>query len=95
MKQGVAFVTQIEDLNYLLMTQTLMIHLNQSFVVLYQKSLERYQRSLEKGLSWIIDSVIAHTINVLKCKTLLFKNLNLARKSLINIQHIDHNEDLK
>lgn len=95
MKQGVAFVTQIEDLNYLLMTQTLMIHLNQSFVVLYQKSLERYQRSLEKGLGWIIDSVIAHTINVLKCKTLLFKNLNLARKSLINIQHIDHNEDLK
>lgn len=77
------------------MTQTLMIHLNQSFVVLYQKSLERYQRSLEKGLGWIIDSVIAHTINVLKCKTLLFKNLNLARKSLINIQHIDHNEDLK
>ena len=53
MKQGVAFVTQIEDLNYLLMTQTLMIHLNQSFVVLYQKSLERYQRSLEKGLGWI------------------------------------------
>ena len=74
------------------MKAALMVCLNQSILQLYQKS-------LGKGLGWIIDSVIDHNISILKCNPLarssyieLPKELNHPRKGLINIQNIDDNE---
>ena len=54
------------------------------------------QKSLGKGLSWIIDSVIDHIISISKYNPLarsscikLPKELDHPRKSLINIQNTD------
>ena len=60
------------------------------------------QNSLQKDLSWIIDSVIDHTINISKYNPFtetsdinLPKELDHSRKGLINIQNIDDNECFK
>ena len=57
---------------------------------------------LWKDLGWIIDSVIDHTINILKYKPWsginyikIPKEIDHPGKGLINIQNIDNNECLK
>ena len=57
------------------------------------------QKVLRKGLGWIIDSVIDHTISISKYNPLarssyikLPKQLDHPRKGLINIQNIDDNK---
>ena len=57
------------------------------------------QKVLRKGLGWIIDSAIDHTISISKYNPLarssyikLPKQLDHPRKGLINIQNIDDNE---
>ena len=79
------------------MTRALIIHLNQSIVLLYQK----YRNLLEKvyvGLLIVID----HTNNISKYEPLsgsdyikLPKKLDYARKILINIQSTEENKFLK
>ena len=60
------------------------------------------QKSLGKVSSWIIDSVIDHTIRISKYNTSagssyikLPKELDHLRKRLINIQNIDDSECMK
>ena len=60
------------------------------------------QKSLGKGSSWIIDSVIDHTVSISKYNPLggstytkLPRALDHPRKRLINIQNIDDNECFK
>ena len=60
------------------------------------------QKSLGNGTGWIIDSVIDHTISILKYNPLcgssyikFSKELDHTRKGLINIQITDHNEWFK
>ena len=69
------------------------------FKSIYTAVISNIQKSLGKGLGWIIDSVIDHNISILKCNPLartsdieLPKELNHPRKGLINIQNIDDNE---
>ena len=58
------------------------------------------KESLGQGSSWIIDSVIDHTINFSKCKPSLrdssyiklLKQLNHPKKGFINIRNISDNE---
>ena len=59
---------------------------------IYTTIITKIQKSLEKGSGWIIDSVIDHTISILKCNHLagssyikLPKELDHPRKGLINI----------
>ena len=59
-------------------------------------------KSLGKGLGWIIDSVVNHTNDILKCNPLagssyikLHKVSNYSKKGLINIQNIDEHECFK
>ena len=63
----------------------------------FNQSILQY-KSLGKGSGWIIDSVIDHTISILKCNPLagssyikLPKGLYRPRKGLVNIQNIDDN----
>ena len=72
------------------------------FKSIYTIIIKNIQRSLGKGLSWIIDSVIDHIISISKYNPLarrscikLPKELDHPRKSLINIQNTDDNECLK
>ena len=60
------------------------------------------QKYLGKGLGWIIDSVISHTINISKYNPLagssyikLPKELYHRKRGLINIQNISDNECFK
>ena len=60
------------------------------------------QNIFGKGSAWIIDLVIQHSINILKYNPLagstyikLPKELDHAKKGLINIQNIDGNECFK
>ena len=78
------------------MNATLIIYLNQFILQLYQT-----YKNL-KSLDWIIDSVIDHTINISKYKSVagssyirLPKELDHPRKGLKNIQNIDYNESFK
>ena len=66
------------------------------FESVYSTIIPKIQKSFEKGLSWIIDSVIDHTINISKDKPLsgsnyikLPKNVDHPRKNLIIIPNID------
>ena len=68
----------------------------------YTTIIANIQKSLGKGWGWIIDSVIDHTISILKYNPLagrsyikLPKELNHPRKGLINIQNTDDNECFK
>ena len=61
-----------------------------------------FQKSLEKGSGWVIDSVIDHNINISKYYPLagssyikLPKESDHPGKGLINIQNIDDNECFK
>ena len=69
---------------------------------IYSTIISNIQKSLEKGLGWIIDSIIDHNIIVSKYNPLagssyikLPKELDHPRKGLINIQNIDDNECFK
>ena len=69
------------------------------FKSIYTAVISNIQKSLGKGLGWIIDSVIDHNISISKCNPLtrssyieLPKELNHPRKGLIDIQNIDDNE---
>ena len=69
---------------------------------IYIAIITNIQKSLGKGSGWIIDSVIDHTISILKYKSLagrsyfkLLKSLDHLRKGLINIQNTDDNECFK
>ena len=60
------------------------------------------QKSLGKGLGWIIDSVIYHIIHILNYNLLvgssyikLSKKLDHSGNGLVNIQNIDDNECFK
>ena len=60
------------------------------------------KKFLGKGSSWIIDSVINHTISISKYSPLagnsyikLPKELDYSKKGLINIQNTDDNESFK
>ena len=72
------------------------------FQSIYTTIITNRQNSLQKDLSWIIDSVIDHTINISKYNPFtessdinLPKELDHSRKGLINIQNIDDNECFK
>ena len=72
------------------------------FKPVYTKIITNVQKSLEKGSSWIIDSVIDHTISISKYNPLagssyikLPEELDHPRKGLINIQNTDDNECFK
>ena len=69
---------------------------------IYSTIISNIQKSLEKVLGWIIDSIIAHNIIISKYNPLagssyikLPKELDHPRKGLINIQNIDDNECFK
>ena len=75
---------------------------DQALISVYSPIKSKIEKSLEKGLCWIIDSVTHHTINISKSKSLsgsnyiaLLKKLDHLRKILINIQNIDNNKFLK
>ena len=68
---------------------------------IYTTVISSTQKSLGKGLGWIIDSVIDHTISISKYNPLagssyikLPKELDHLRKGLINTQNIDDNNAL-
>ena len=69
---------------------------------IYTRTTPNIQKSLVKGSSRIIDSVIDHNIIISKYNPLagsscikLPKNVDHPRKGLINIQNIDDNESFK
>ena len=72
------------------------------FKSIYTTIIENIQKYLGKGLGWIIDSVIDHTIIISKYNPLagssfikLPTDLNHPRKEMINIQNIDDYERFK
>ena len=72
------------------------------FKSIYTTIITNIQKSLGKDSGWITDSVIDHTISILKYNPLarssyikLPKELNHSRKGLINIQNIDDNDCFK
>ena len=72
------------------------------FQSIYTTIITKKQKSLWKGSSWIIDSVIDHTISISKYNPLarssyikLPKEWEHPKKGLINIQKIDDNESFK
>ena len=68
------------------------------FKSIYTTIIANIQKSLGKGLAWIIDSVIGHTIIISKYDALTGGScikLDHSRKGLINIQNIDVNECFK
>ena len=72
------------------------------FQSIYTAIITNRQNSLQKDLSWIIDSVIDHSINISKYNPFpessdinLPKELDRSRKGLINIQNIHDNECFK
>ena len=72
------------------------------FESIYSTIISNIQKSLGKGSSWIIDSVIDHTISISKYNPFagssyikLPKKLNYPRKGLTNIQNIYDNECFK
>ena len=72
------------------------------FKSIYSTIISNTQRSLGKGLGWIIDSVINHTISALKYNLLagssyikLLKELDHPRKGLIIVWNTDDNECFK
>ena len=76
--------------------------INDMFQSIYNTIITNIQKPLGKGLGWIIDSVIDHTISISKHNPLvgssyikLPKELNHPRKGLINIQNADDNECFK
>ena len=82
------------------MKVTLMMYFNQS--ILQFKHISNIQKSLGKGLGWIIDSVIDHTSSISKYNPLagnsyikLPKKLEQPKTQLINIYNIDDNECFK
>ena len=71
-------------------------------MTIYTTIIANIQKSLGKGSSWIIDSIIDHSISISKYNPLagisyikLPKELNAPRKRLINIQNINDNECFK
>ena len=69
-----------------------------AFKSIFATIIENIQKSLGRGCSWIIDSVINHTISISKYNPIsgsscikLLKELDHPRKGLINIQNINHN----
>ena len=69
---------------------------------MYTTIITNIHKSLLKGLGWIIDSIIDHTISISKDNPLagssyikLPKQLDHPRKGLINIQNINDNECFK
>ena len=72
------------------------------FKSIYTTIITNIQKSLGKGSSWIIDSVIDCTINISKYDPLagssyikLPKELDHPRKGLINVQSNHNNESCK
>ena len=72
------------------------------FQPIYTAIISNIKKSLGKGSGWIIDSVIDHTISVLKYNPLvgssyikLTKELDHPRKGLLNVQNTDDNECIK
>ena len=72
------------------------------FQLINSTVISNIQKSLGKDSSWIIDSVVNHTINISKYNPLagssyikLPKELDHLRKGLINTQNNDDNECLK
>ena len=72
------------------------------FKSIYSTVISNIQKSLQKGLNWVIDSFIDHNINILNGNPLagstyinLSQELNHPKKSLGNIQNIDNNECFK
>ena len=72
------------------------------FQAIYTTITVNIQKSLGKGSSWNIDSVIDHIISVSKYNPLagssyikLPKELDHPRRSLINVENTDDNECLK
>ena len=97
-KQNMTSFSQTQKQKHVLMKMTLMMHLNQFILQLYQN----IQKALGKGSGWSIDSFIDRDINILKYNSLagrgytkLPKELGHPRKGLINIQNIDDNECFK
>ena len=73
--------------------------IDDAFGSIYTTIISSIQKYLGKGLGWIIDSVISHTINISKYNHLagssyikLPKQLDHPKKGLINIQNINNNE---
>ena len=73
-----------------------------ALVMCFNQSIQNKQKSLQQVSSWIIDSVIDHTISILKYNPLaessyirLPKELDHPRKGFINIQNIDDSEFFK
>ena len=69
---------------------------------IYTTIFANIQKTLGKGSSWIIDSIIDHTISISKYNTLagssyikLPEKLDHPRKGLINIENSDDNECFK
>ena len=76
--------------------------IDDEFKSIYTTIITNIQKSLGKDSGWIIDSVIDHTISILKYNPLagssyikLPKELNHSRQGLINIQNIDDNDCFK
>ena len=72
------------------------------FKLIYTAIITNIKNFLGKGSSWIIDSVIDHTISISKYSPLagnsyikLPNELDCSKKGLINIQNIDDNESFK
>ena len=76
--------------------------INDVFEPIYTTIISNKQKSLRKGLDWIIYSVIDHNISILKYNPLagrsyirLAKESDHPRRELIDIQNIDDNECFK
>ena len=76
--------------------------INDVFELIYTTIISNIQKSLGKGLDWIIYSVIDHNISILKYNALagrsyirLPKESDHPRRELIDIQNIDDNECFK
>ena len=76
--------------------------IDDEFQPIYTTIISNIKKSLGKGSGWIIDSVIDHTISVLKYNPLvgssyikLTKELDHPRKGLLNVQNTDDNECIK
>ena len=72
------------------------------FQPIFTAIISNIQKSLEKGLGWITDSVIDHNVSIWRYNPLsgisyikLPKELDHPRKGLINIQSNDDNECFK
>ena len=98
MKQNIVLFIQISKVETFINESDI----DDIFESIYITIISNIQKFLEKGLGWLIDSVIDNIVNILKYNPLaecsyikLPKELDHPKKGLIEIQHFDDNECFK